>query len=283
MSTTESTPDLTTERGGFYCEAPAHVLEGFLAQFSKLVDEIRLETRQSGLHAKAIDPASVAGVVQTLEQSGFDHYSSTGGMIGVDLERLEDVLSLADRTDVATLELDQETRKLDIDIEGMEYTLGLIDPESVREGKDIPDLELPVTVRLEATHLRRAVTAADMVSDHIRFRALEEPDADDDTGGLVIEAEGDTDDMSLELTQGDELLELDMDGEADSLFSLDYLEDLVTVIPTGEVTLSLGTEMPAILEFDHLERDDRDDDSEDTEDGAHGEVTQLLAPRISSD
>jgi len=282
MSTTESTPDLTTERGGFYCEAPAHVLEGFLAQFSKLVAEIRLETRQSGLHAKAIDPASVAGVVQTLEQSGFDHYSSTGGMIGVDLERLEDVLSLADRTDVATLELDQETRKLEIEIDGMEYTLGLIDPESVRKGNDIPDLELPVTVRLEATHLRRAVTAADMVSDHIRFRALEaDPDAEgDDTGRLVIEAEGDTDDMSLELNEGDELLELDMDGEADSLFSLEYLEDLVKVIPTGGVTLSLGTEMPAILEFDHLERADRDDDGED---GAHGEVTQLLAPRISSE
>ncbi|WP_254810695.1 DNA polymerase sliding clamp [Natronosalvus amylolyticus] len=277
--TDETQPDLTTERGGFYCEAPVDVLEAYFEQFTEILDELRLQITMEGFEAGGVDPAQVAGIEHTLPKAAFDHYSSTGGLIGLDLGRITDVLSLAEHGDQATLELDQETRKLEIEIDGMEYTLSLIDPESVRKEVEVPDLDLPATIQIEGKALERGVKAADMVSDHIRFQVT---GPDDDEPTFIISASGDTDDVHLELTD-DELVDLES-GAGDSLFSLDYLSDLVKGIPTNAVvTIHLGEEMPCILEFEHIERSDRGDRDDESAEGPYAEVTQFLAPRIAKD
>ncbi|MFB6128811.1 MAG: DNA polymerase sliding clamp, partial [Halorhabdus sp.] len=142
------------------------------------------------------------------------------------------------------------------------YTLALIDPDSIRAEPDIPDLDLPARVVLEGADLDRAVRAADMVSDHVALLV----DADDEV--FRVHAEGDTDDVDLELER-DDLIDLEV-GDADSLFSLDYLKDLNKAIPKdAEVELLLGESFPAKIKFEYA-------------DGA-ASVTQMLAPRIQSD
>jgi len=76
-----------------------------------------------------------------------------------------------------------------------------------------------VTVAFE--DLKRGITAADMVSDHTRFRT---GTSDDGKIACYIEAEGDTDDVDLELTH-EKLVAIDAaPDDGDSLFSsLDYL------------------------------------------------------------
>ena len=60
---------------------------------------------------------------------------------------------------------------------------------------------------------------------------------------LAVEAEGDTDDVSLSL-DGDDLIDASP-GEAESLFSLDYLADIDRAIDADtELTLQFGTEIP---------------------------------------
>ena len=100
-----------------------------------------------------------------------------------------------------------------------------------------------------------------MVSDHIALGVREEENV------FYVEAEGDTDDVHLELEEED-LIDLQA-GPARSLFSLDYLKDINRAIPSnGEVAVDLGEEFPTKMHFEIAE--------------GEGEVTYMLAPRIQS-
>ena len=240
----------------------AETLRGALDSVSVLVDECKINLNEDGLAIRAVDPANVGMVDLTLELEAFESYETDGGVIGVNLARLEDFVGMADSDQLVQLELDEETRKLHVRIDGLEGTLALIDPESIRKEPDIPDLDLPATIVVEGRDIDRAVKAADMVSDHIALGV------DPDEEVFYVDAEGDTDDVHLELTRED-LIDL-VAGEARSLFSLDYLKDMNKAIPKdAEVEIELGQEFPVKLHFDIAE--------------GQGQVTYMLAPRIQSD
>ena len=240
----------------------ADTLRTTLDAVSVLVDECKIHLNEDGLAIRAVDPANVGMVDLELSSDAFESYDADGGLIGVNLSRLEDIAGMADAGQLIHLELDEETRKLHIQIDGLEYTLALIDPDSIRQEPDLPDLDLPATVVIEGADLDRAVRAADMVSDHI---ALGVDEADE---LFYVDAEGDTDDVHLELGV-DDLIDLEV-GPAHSLFSLDYLKDMNKAIPKdAEITAELGDEFPVKLHFDLAE--------------GQGSVTYMLAPRIQSD
>ncbi|RJS96946.1 MULTISPECIES: DNA polymerase sliding clamp [Halococcus] len=240
----------------------AGTLRTALDSVSVLVEECKLHLNEDQVEIRAVDPANVGMVDLTLSATAFESYEADGGVIGVNLSRLQDIAGMAGGDDLVHLELDEETRKLHISIDGLEYTLALIDPDSIRQEPDIPDLDLPATIVLEGRDINRAVKAADMVSDHI---ALGVNEADEQ---FYVDAEGDTDDVHFEL-DNDDLIDLTA-GPAHSLFSLDYLKDMNKAIPgDAEVTLDLGEEFPVKLHFDIAE--------------AEGSVTYMLAPRIQSD
>lgn len=230
-----------------------------LDSVSVLVDECKLRLDEDGVTIRAVDPANAGMVNLRLDTSAFESYESDGETIGVDLTRLEDIAGMANADDLIHLELDEKTRKLHIQIDGLEYTLALIDPDSIRQEPDLPDLDLSATIGIEGRDIDRAVTAADMVSDHIALGV----DAEDEY--FYVDAEGDTDDVHFELDR-DELISLSA-GDAHSLFSLDYLKEMNKAIPNdAEVSVELGEEFPVNLHFDIAAGD--------------GSVTFVLAPRI---
>ena len=240
----------------------ASTLQDALDSVSVLVDECKIRLNEEELSIRAVDPANVGMVDLTLEAAAFESYSADGGVIGVNLARLGDIAGMASSGDLVHLELDEETRKLHIEVDGLSYTLALIDPDSIRQEPDIPELDLPAEIVLEGAQLNRGVKAADMVSDHIRLRV------DESEESFYIEAEGDTDDVDLKLTRED--LIAFSPGPADSLFSLDYLKDMNKAIPAdAEVTVELGEEFPVKLHYGFGE--------------GLGQVTFMLAPRIQSD
>ncbi|GAB7094627.1 DNA polymerase sliding clamp [Halolamina litorea] len=240
----------------------ASTLRDSLDAVSVLVEECKIRLNEEELSIRAVDPANVGMVDLTLEAAAFESYEADGGVIGVNLTRLEEVAGMANADDLIHLELDEETRKLHIEVEGLSYTLALIDPDSIRQEPDIPDLDLPAEIVLEGAQLNRGITAADMVSDHIRLRVDEAEET------FHIEAEGDTDDVDLHLDAAD-LIDLTA-GPADSLFSLDYLKDMNKAIASdAEVRVELGEEFPVKLHYEFAE--------------GLGNVTFMLAPRIQSD
>lgn len=240
----------------------ADTLSDAIEPVSALVDECKLNLGEDGLEVRAVDPANVAMVEMKLSRTGCESYDADGGVIGIDLDRLEDVLSMAKAADLVSLELDEETRKLEIVVDGLEYTLACIDPDSIRQEPDIPDLDLTGTYVFEGGEFDRAVRAADLVGDHIAIRG-EAPDE------LVFAAEGDTDDVEVTLKERD-LLSGDLGERCKSLFSLDYLSDINRPLGTDtECSLLLGDEFPLKLRYSRAD--------------GHVQVVNMLAPRIASD
>lgn len=240
----------------------AGTLSNVIEYVTCLVDECRVDLDpHEGLSISSSDPANVAMTTPSLQPAAFESYSADG-YIGMNIERLEDIIGMAGKDDLVTVELDQQTRKLDISFDGLSYTMALIDPESIQEEPDIPDLDLSSEVFVEASDLSRGIKAADMVSDHI----LLSTDSEDET--FHIQAEGDTDDTDLELGD-DELIDISA-GDVESLFSLDYLKDMLGPIDKdAEVRMELGEEFPVKIHTEFAE--------------GLGSNTFLLAPRITSD
>jgi len=243
-------------------------LATFLEGVDPLVDEAKVHLNEDGLQIKAVDPANVGMVDTTLSaetgSSGFEAYHFSGGTIGVNIGRLQDMISIADAGDLVHLSLNEETRKLHIEIGGFEGTMALIDPDSIRQEPDLPDLELTAEVIFEGRWLSKAAKAADMVSDHVAFGAVP------DTRTFYMDAEGDTDDVHWELSDEELIDGSTVDDDAHSLFSLDYVKDMTKPLPKdAEVTFEIGEEFPFDCRFELCE-------------GAV-DVRYMLAPRIQSE
>jgi proliferating cell nuclear antigen len=221
----------------------ATALQTVVEAVGVLVDECRVRVTSDGMRFRAADPALVAMVDVTLDASCFEHYECTETVLGLDLDRLAAVLGVAERGDSVDLSLDATTRTLHVGVGTLSYTLGLLDPDSIRDEPDLPDLDPPAEVTLSGAHIDRGVTAAAMVSDHLRLAVDEERET------VSLQADGDTDDVVVEL--GDNDLQSFSPGPADSLYSLEYLKAITRVMPSdAAVTLELGEEFLAGIHFD---------------------------------
>ncbi|WP_254824855.1 DNA polymerase sliding clamp [Haloglomus halophilum] len=238
------------------------VIKEFVGTLRAIVDEAKISVSPDGLHARAVDPANVAMYDIELSTGAFESFDASEGVLGMNLERFEEVLKLAKKDDLVQLSFNTTTFKLVIHIDGVEFTMALIDPDSIRNDPEIPNMDLPISFTIGEAQISRGVKAADMVSDHIRFRCDETEQA------VFIEAEGDTDNVSFELAADDLVALTASDGR--SLFSLDYVKDISKQFPKNtEIEMTFGTDFPMMIEYGF----------------ADGEcnVLAMLAPRIESD
>ncbi|ADI74006.1 proliferating cell nuclear antigen PcnA [Methanohalobium evestigatum Z-7303] len=244
----------------FRATIDAYLLRDSVEILSVLVDEIRLRTSSDGISVKAVDPANVAMVTFNLDSSAFDDFEADEGEIGLDLTKISDILGVADKNDKVYMELNENSQNMSINIGSFSYTLSLLDPSTIRSEPKIPQLELPAEIILNGTDLRRAVKAAEKISDHMLLGV------NDDV--FYMEAEGDTDKVRLDLPR-DQLIDLKPD-DVRSLFSLDYLSDIVKpASKSNEVVLELGQDFPIKINFEIA--------------NGIGKVGYLLAPRIESE
>ncbi|WP_424016293.1 DNA polymerase sliding clamp (plasmid) [Halorientalis pallida] len=227
-----------------------------------LVDEARFHIDEAKLTIRTIDPANVAMDDLELTAAAFESYEATAGLLGVNLERLASIVKLANKGDLVQFAFDAESRKLQIHIDGVEFTMACIDPDSIRREPEMPEMELPAQATLDQSALIRGMKAADMVSDHIAF------EMDETEQCLLISAEGDVDDIRLTLDDS----ELDSPEFADAitLLSLDYVKDIMKTIPNGaDVSIRFGTDFPMMLEYEFAEGD--------------GHALRMVAPRIRNE
>ena len=239
----------------------AEVFKDAIEAVSTIVDEAKFHITADGITARAVDPANVAMVSFDLKAGAFESFNATDGEIGVDLTRLNDILGMTSKDDKIELNLNEETRKLEIRSGGLAYTLSLLDPTSIRKEPKVPNLELPAKVELNGAELKRAVKAAEKVSDHMALGVVDKT--------FYIEAEGDLDKVRLDIPESS-LISIQSTGNVRSLFSLDYLNDLAKSLGKAEkVHIDLGTDYPVKFTFNIA--------------GGNGAVTYLLAPRIESE
>lgn len=236
-------------------------LKTVLSTLRAFVDKARVRVTDNGLTVRAVDSANVAMDDLELEAAAFESFEASPGTLGLDLSRLADPVGLATTDDLVQLFLDPESRKLIVVVDGLQYSMACLDPATIRSEPTLPEFDLPASVTIDRDVLQRGVKAADLVADHVRIRM----EGEDET--FLIEAEGDIDAVALEL--GGDDIDIIALGDADALFSLDYLKKMVRTVPKGTaVTLELGEDFPLILSYDLADGD--------------GSVTRMLAPRIET-
>lgn len=259
-STTRSNAGQAVSDPDIVARIDAGTLATAVETLEALVAECRLEFDDDGLSVAATDPAVVASVTLDLDAAAFETYRGTAGTFGLDVERLGTILGLADRDQPVTLAVDAGTRHLSVSIGELEYSMGLLDPETIRSPPDPADMtfEYAGGAVLAGETIDRAVEATDLVANHLSI-AL-------DGQRLSVTADGDVDTVSLAY-EATELVEL-TPGDAQSLYSLDYLRDMNRAIPAdATVALRLGTDTPISLSFDLAD--------------GHGSVEYVLSPRIA--
>jgi len=238
----------------------AEKLRDSIESISTLVDEAKFKVTPDGISVRAVDPANVAMVSFDLSKDAFASFEATDGELGIDLTKLNGIMEMADKDDNIELSLDEAAHKLAVRMRGLSYTMSLLDPSSIRKEPKVPALDLPARVVVRGEDLKRAVKAAEKVSDYMSMGVR------GDT--FFMEAEGDTDTVKLEMAK-DQLIDI-KPGEAKSLFSLDYLADMSKILgKANEVTIDLGKDYPLKIRFKLAE--------------GHGEVSYMLAPRVESE
>jgi proliferating cell nuclear antigen len=243
-----------------HAKVKSETLKGIVDIVSTLVDEAKFNVAADKLTLKAVDPAHVAMVNMTVQKDAFEEYSADETELGVDLDKMKEVLRLSKAGEVMELEQDEERNRLVISVGNITRRMNLVDTTGMSDPK-VPNINLPAKIAVNSDELQKGIKAAESVSDHIALTAS--PD------GFEMFSEGETDSVSLKLPK-DLLVSLECKEKVRSLFPLDYFSNMVKAIPAGTVvTLSIGSDYPVKLEF--------------TMANGKGTVDYLLAPRIESD
>jgi len=233
------------------------IFSGILKGLEVLVSEARIHFQEQGLHSRAVDPANVAMVIVDVPRENLEAYS-------IDEEKIK-------KNELVELKVEDETT-LKVKFGSVVYSVSLIDPSAIRKEPKIPNLELPAKIVLDAGEFKKAITAADKISDHVVFRTDEtgfyiEAEGTDETG-FYIEAEGDVDKIAFHMSEA-ELIEFNK-AEARSMFSVEYLKEFVKIAGSGDLlTIYLGTNYPVRLVFEVA--------------GGKARVEYILAPRMEAE
>ncbi|MDR2866076.1 MAG: proliferating cell nuclear antigen (pcna) [Methanomassiliicoccaceae archaeon] len=245
----------------FKAEIKSDTLKGLVSVISTLVDEAKFSISEEGVNLKAVDPAHVAMVDLTIGKGAFESFSAGNGTeIGVDLDKMKDMLKLAGPNDIIMMEKDEVQGRLVIKVGNITRRMNLVDTAGMNDPK-VPQLSLPVNVEVAISELQRGMKAAESVSDHIALSA--------DADAFELFCEGDTDSVSLKLPK-EKLASISASSKVRSLFPLDYFSNLVKAIPSDTVVkISLGNDYPVKISFTFA--------------NGNGNVGYLLAPRIEND
>lgn len=225
-------------------EGNVGVLQKGLGAAEVLVDTTTIEFGREGIIIDTVEPSNVASVDLNIRPGPFDRFETTGEELNMSLNRLLNVIEQFDREQTITLNDNSEKGVVEISIGSYEFELGLLHPNSIESGNKPSEIDLPSGVTLEAGQLINAVETAELFSEALILGI------DNKREVFYINSIGDVDTMSVAFSNEDEEVEIYDINRAHSVFSLDYLDDIITHIPPSEqVNIRLGREQPAKINF----------------------------------
>ncbi|MFB6199974.1 MAG: proliferating cell nuclear antigen (pcna) [Candidatus Nanohaloarchaea archaeon] len=241
------------------------LIKDSMKTISDLISEGLFQLTDDGIRLVAADPAMVALVDFKLEKDVFESFElNEEDKVGLNLENFYSILRRANSSDTITFEVDEDESKFKITMENgstRNFSLPILNLSE----DDIPDTEsldqFTVTAELETSVLENAIKDAMVVGDSVKINATDKE--------LNIAAEGDQSNVEFTVT-GDSEGVMEIDGsEAQSMFSLDYLNSMIGAKRLSDtMTLRIGQDFPMRLEFIVPEKAD---------------LSFVLAPRIEED
>ena len=248
-----------------------HTLKPFLNTINQFVDEAKIHFTPDGIHATAVNPANVAALTTTLPADAIENYNvkTDDHTIGVNVGAFRHLIRRARMGSDDSLYLQVHERRLyatvtrgydDADVV-TEDRIDLIDPDSIRQEPDMPELDLhDVDVGIDA--FRDVTSHAAATGEYIELKAF--------NGTLTVSAEDDTRSSSGRVYGA-----VAEDTEADAIYSRGYVNDLLDALKKGKAD-SLGVrfaeEMPLMVSFERT-----------GDEGALLEGEAMIAPRLRSE
>jgi proliferating cell nuclear antigen len=239
----------------------AAVFKKSMEAIAVLIDEAELVVTTDGLELKATDPSQISMVDFTMPKSSFEKFDSEETRLGLDLDYLNQVLARAQSGDKLTLSLDEKKAFLLVGFSGKaerSFQVPLIDIST----SDVPQpkIEFDSEMKINAGFLQNAFKDAALISTHITMGCDEEK--------FFVKAKSSKGNLDEQLKQDkDTLPELKVKQECQSMFPLDYLQDMLKAASSADhVELFVKTNAPVRVSYSIGE----------------AKVTYFLAPRIES-
>jgi proliferating cell nuclear antigen len=244
----------------FKARVKMEVLREIVEVISTLVSEVKLTISKDGLEVKAVDPSHVAMLVLKLNKAAFEEFTGEPTEIGIDVEKLKEVLRLSKPGDILDLQYDGGKNRLVIHVGKVTRHMSVVDPAGITDPK-VPNVSPPGVVVVNMDELRQGIRGSESISDHVTITL--EPDA------FTMHSEGETDRVDMKLGK-ESLAKLEVKETVKSMYPLDFFSSMVkSITSSDQVTLHVGNEYPLKIEF--------------TVAGGKGEGRFLLAPRVEED
>ncbi|MBT4870741.1 MAG: proliferating cell nuclear antigen (pcna) [Candidatus Diapherotrites archaeon] len=239
----------------------AAIFKKSMEAIAVLIDEAELVVTPEGLELKATDPSQISMVDFSMPKSSFEKFDVEETRLGLDLDYLNQVLSRAQAGDELTLSLDEKKAFLLVSFSGKaerSFQVPLIDIST----SDVPQpkIEFDSEMLISAGFLQNAFKDAALISTHITLGC--------DAEKFFVRAKSSKGNLDEKLKQDKDILpELKVKAECQSMFPLDYLQDMLKAAGSGEnINLFVKSNAPIKVAYQIGE----------------ASVTYFLAPRIEN-
>lgn len=227
---------------------------------SILSNDVKLNFNENEVSIKTVDDANVCMVSLNLKKDAFDYFDASSSSIGLNVKTAHELLKDAKKDEPIEIELLEKESKIKFSMGKLSYSLVLLNIDAIKKEPKTPKIDLPVKAIISGEDFKKAIKAAEKVSDYIVFNA--------DTEGLKMSSKGEMRDMSLTIPKED-LKEYSIrdDKSVRSMFSLEYVSEIAKVfVNTEEIELRIGNDFPILIKS-NIAKDE-------------GFIEYLLAPRV---
>lgn len=237
--------------------AQSGLLKTLVEILNIVVEEAQFKFDEEELVVRVVDPSHVAMVTMKLDAAAFETWEVDPTPIGIELQKLRDMLGLAGAGDLLELQYDDTSGQLRLQMGKVDRTIRPLDPQNMLEPR-VPELAFEAKVILSGHDLAQAIKAADLAGDLVTLSV--------DPNSFSVQASSGTDSVVVTYQEG-ELQDLSCSTPLKSQFSLQYLGPLARKMDSfQEVQVEFGENYPLRITFTFA-------------DGA-GQGTYFLAPRV---
>lgn len=244
----------------FKARVKMEVLRELVEVISTLVSEVKLTVSTDGIDVKAVDPSHVAMLVLHLNKGAFEEFTGEATELGLDVEKLKEVLRLSKPGDLLDLQYDGGKNRLVVKVGKVTRHMAVVDPTSITDPK-VPNVTPPGLAVVKMEELRQGIRGSESISDHVTLSL--------NADGFAMLSEGETDRVDLSIGK-DGLAKLEAPEQVRSMYPLDFFSSMVKSITSADdVALYVGNEYPLKIEFQMA--------------SGKGQGKFLLAPRVEED
>ncbi len=236
-------------------------LKSIINPIAATTDECRANISPSGMKIKCADAAQVVLVDADLRKEMFFEYQADEIIqVGLNIQAIQSAIEITEGNESVEIIFNFEgSGKMYLTIAGIfVFTIDLLNPFDIRKELTVPTLKPKASVELSTIFLKRVVELSYEVAEYIIFQANNETSTIDiKSWDNKVSKFKVTISTAIELQPTERVI-------LKSVFSLDYLSDVVKSITADKVKLLFDDERPVIIKFKIAE---------------HGNIFFMIAPR----